>query len=158
MSALSAAGRVVETAVPGLRGAKLAVHAILAALALALVAFAGWWLIGRPRAAHVAAATARVQAATATATSGAAQDALKLRIQVDQQHVAIDRITEGNAHAIQSAPGAAMALDPALDRAGRFALCMRGAYRADPGCLALRGDGGRGGSAGADAGSGTPQR
>lgn len=146
----------VGSMLPSGRSARLTVYAVLALLGLGLLAFAAWWLFVRPRAAYVAAATAKVEAATANATAGAAQDALKLRIQVDQQHVAIDRITEGNGHAIQSAPGAAVALDPALDRAGRFALCLRDAYRTDPDCAALHG--GRVGAAGADAGGGAPQR
>lgn len=158
MNVLGDAELAVEAAVPETRLVKPILYAIGALLVAGALILLWWLVIGRPRAMHVQAATARVQAATSTATAGAAQDALKLRIQVDQQHVAIDRITEGNAHAIQSAPGAAAAIDPALDRVGRAALCMRSAYSADPGCVALRGDGGRLGTVGADAGSGAPQR
>lgn len=42
-------------------------------------------------------------------------------------------------HEVQvTAPRGAAAIDPALDRAGRAALCLRAAYSADPGCAALR--------------------
>jgi len=45
-------------------------------------------------------------------------------------------------HDVQvTAPRRADAIDPALDRYGRAALCLRAAYSADPGCAALRGAG-----------------
>lgn len=59
---------------------------------------------------------------------------------------------------IQITAPRAQAVDPALDRAGRSALCLRAAYSADPSCAAVRRAGGFVGAAEADAGGGAPRQ
>lgn len=143
-----------KAAIPPLGGARIAILAALALGALALAAFSGWWIFVRPRQAQVAAATERVTAATATGTAGAAESTLHIVTDNARTIAAIDALTRENDRAIQSSKGAAQSVDPALDAAGRHALCLRSAYRADPGCAAVRGDGGGIGAAPANAGSG----
>ncbi len=46
-----------------------------------------------------------------------------------------DRLTQENADAIRSAPGADAPVDPALDRVARERLCRRAAYRGRPECV-----------------------
>jgi hypothetical protein len=128
----------------------LALVTLIGLMLAGALAFAMWWLFLRPRAAKVGAATARVEAATATGTAGASQDALKITVDVQQQRVAIDSITRGNDHAIHAANGSTNSVGPDPDRAGRAALCLRNAYKRDPVCAALRGDGESVGPAGAD--------
>jgi hypothetical protein len=126
---------------PAARGARLALLAVCGLLLAGVLAFALWWVFLRPRAAKVEAATARVEAATATGTAGASKEALKITVDVQQQRVAIDTITRENDRAIQIAAGSTDAVGPDVARAGRAALCLRAAYQHQPECLALRGTG-----------------
>ena len=154
MNILADAEEAVALAVPQTRLVKPILYGVAALLAIGAAVLLWWLVIGRPRAAHVQAATAKVQAETAKATAGAAQDALRIVTVHGREIDHFETVTRENARAIQAAPGAGVALDPALDHAGRSALCMRSAYRADPGCAALRTDGGGVGAAPADGGGG----
>jgi len=139
---------------PPIGGMRAAGRAIALLCALGVTGFALWWVLARPRAAQVEAAGARVEAATSAGTAGASRDAMKITLDVVAQRAAIAAITEENERAIQSAAGAAEPIGPDLARAARAALCMRDAYRADPGCAAVRGSGESVGVPGTDAGSG----
>lgn len=88
---------------------------------------------------RVEAATQKDKAVTATEQSATQTDAATTadrRAQRDQLSITLH---EDNLHAIQSAPGAAAAVDPALNAAGRRGLCGYAAYSDDPGCAGLRG-------------------
>lgn len=75
-----------------------------------------------------------------------------------EQGAAARPLSQETSHDIRiTAPGA-QAIDPALDRAGRAALCLRAAYSADPGCAAVRAAGGLVGAAEADAAGGAPRQ
>jgi hypothetical protein len=71
-------------------------------------------------------AGAQHQAAT-IADSGARRDELAITIHTE------------NAHALQTAPGAAAGVSPDLNRAGRRGLCKYQSYVDDPACAGLRG-------------------
>jgi type II secretory pathway component PulM len=154
---MTIAGDAIEAIAPQLRVARWGVIAGIAAIALAAICFAAWWLIIRPANARADAAQAHVQAATSAGTAAAAQDTLKIVVAHDGIAAAIDALTRENDHAIHAAPGATESVGADLDRAGRAALCLRRAYQSDPGCAALRGDGGGVGPAQPDAGGGPAQ-
>ena len=153
MNVIADAEAVAETVAPQLRVARWAVYLIGLLVAAAVVGFLVWWVVIRPRQAHVAAATARVEAATSAATAGAAQDTTKITLDVVQHRAAIDVTTQENARAIYAAPRAADSIGADLDRVGRAALCLRDAYQSDPGCSALRRDAEGGGAAPTDTGN-----
>lgn len=157
MSLVNLAEEVVETAVPETRLVKPILYLIAGWLAIGAIALLWWLVFGRAHVAEVKAATAKVEAATSTATAGAAQQTLHIVTDNARTIAAIDALSRENTHAIETAPGASVSVDPALDRAGRAALCMRTAYSADPGCAALRPNGGSVGAAAADPGSSAPR-
>lgn len=127
----------VEDAVPALRAGGIAIRIIIGLALVAAVAFALWWLLIRPHAAQVAATAARLDTATAQAATALTQDAMSETLAVGNDHAAIDAATQENDRAIHAAPGADVALDPAVARAGRAALCLRAAYRGKNGCPAV---------------------
>jgi len=131
----------VLDALPQARGARLAAIGVAALVALLLIGFLAWWLLIRPRAAQVAAATARVEAATAAGTAEVAKGTLGITLDVNQRNAAVDITTAENARVILSSPGASTSIGADLDRAGRSAVCLRAAYQYQPECAALRRDG-----------------
>lgn len=85
------------------------------------------------------ATTAKTEAKLAGNQTGAAlasgADAVEAVGEVGARAAASDALTKENADAIRSAPGAAVPVDPALDRVARERLCRRAAYRGRDECL-----------------------
>jgi hypothetical protein len=156
MSALGDAEQAIEAVVPEARWTGLAVRAGLGLIAAIAIGFVIWWVLIRPASDHQAAVQAKVDAATAKAGAGAAQDTVKIVVVHDQAAAAIDAQTQENDHAIRSAPGASTPVDPAFADTLRHALCMRVAYQRQPGCAAVLGNGGGVGPAEPDAWRSTP--
>lgn len=156
MSALGRVRSLVARLTPqgAVEGAGLKIAGIL--LAAALLGFILWWFLVRPRAAQVEAATARVERATAQGAAGAAQGTIQIVNDNARLVQAIDALSQENGRAIHAAAGASDTIGADLDRIGRTALCMRAAYQSDPGCAALRRDGGGIGPAAPDAGGDPP--
>lgn len=86
-----------------------------------------------------AAGEARVGQALGEARTKSAADATNIVAEGADRDQATDAITRENAHAIDSAPGANQAVDPAAHRAGLVSLCKRAAYRGSAQCLQLTG-------------------
>lgn len=97
----------------------------LGAAALALIAFAAWWVVIRPQQAAQTAATAKGSQVQAEAAAGAAQDTVRIVVDRGENRTRIDRITEEKTRVIMAQPGADAPLDPALHDAGIRALCLR---------------------------------
>lgn len=146
----------LEALVPQAKGVRWVVYAGAALLIVCVIGFCLWWLLVRPHQARVAAAAARVEAATSAATAGAAQDTVRIVVGHDEKVASIDAQTRSNDHAISAAVGAGDTIGADLDRVGRAALCMRDAYQSEPACAAMRGPGEGVGAAQADLGRFTP--
>lgn len=141
-------------AVPALRGAKIGAVLIATLAAIGAIGFAFWWIFIHPHQLKQQAAQAKADSAIATGAQHAAQDAMKITLDVRQHAASIDVTTQRNRDAILSAPGAAAPIDAGLAAAVHAALCVRDAYRAEPDCAGLRGAGGGVGAAQSDAGGG----
>lgn len=142
----------IEAVVPAARGARVLAGILAGLAAILLVGFLVWWLLVRPAAARREAAQAKGDAAVATHASEAAQAAVKITVDVDQKHAAIDATTSENDRAIKSSPGAMAPIDPGLARALHDALCLRDAYSGELDCAAVRPADRRVGPAAADPG------
>lgn len=139
--AVALAEQAIETAVPETRLVKPILYVAGVLLALGLLVLAWWLLFGRAHHAEVKAATAHVEAVTAKATAGAAQDAVRVITLHDKEVDHIQTITEGGVHAVQSAADASTPV-PAVAAAMRSSLCLYDrTYSGDAGCSALRGHG-----------------
>lgn len=75
--------------------------------ALAIVALAAWWIIGRPITAATQAAQAKVDAKLGQATGQAAVDAIPAITEAQRQRVAIDVQVQKGVIDVRQAPGAA---------------------------------------------------
>lgn len=129
--------------------AKPIAYLVTGALAIAAIVLLWWLVLGRPRAAAVKAASAHVEAATATATAGAAQDTVKIVTLHDKEIERTNAITREGSHAVESAADAGTPV-PVVAAALRRNLCLFSAYRTDPSCVALPGDGAGIGAVAAD--------
>jgi hypothetical protein len=85
------------------------------------------------------ASTAKTESRLSKGQTGAAiasgADAVETVGDVGARAAESDRLTKENSDAIRSAPGAAVAVDPALDALARKRLCQRPAYRGSEQCL-----------------------
>ncbi len=147
----------VETAVPQARVARMVLIAACILLAGAALGFLLWWVLVRPAQAERQAAVSHAEAATATATTGAATDTVHIVVDHNQADAAIVARIQENTHAILSAKGASDQVAPDVARAGRAALCLSPAYRAAAECVALSQAGQGDGAARGDAGSAAPR-
>jgi len=147
----------VETAVPGTRLVKPIAYLVLGLVVIALVVLAWWLLFGRAQHAEAKAAGAKVEAVTAKATAGAAQDAVRVITLHDKEVDHIQTITEGGVRAVQIAADAGTPV-PAVAAAMRSSVCLYDrTYSGDAGCVALRGPGESLGAAQPDAGRTSPR-
>lgn len=117
--------------------AKLALKILAGLVALGIIVGAVLYFVTGPRRAKVEAAQATGSSIQSQATAKAAQDALKITVDNQAAHSRIDVVTHEATDAIRSAPGASAPIDPAADAAGRRALCLYDAYRAQPACQQL---------------------
>ncbi len=84
------------------------------------------------------AAQARVDAGQAGAASKSAGDAVNTVAASGEREASSEELTRDNAREIASAQGADVKATPAVDLAGRRALCKRSAYANDPKCKDFR--------------------
>ncbi len=111
--------------------------------ALAIVALAAWWIIGRPITAATQAAQAKVDAKLGQATGQAAVDAIPAITEAQRQRVAIDVQVQKGVIDVRQAPGAGTDARAVSDATLR-ALCLlerapdaesaTGAVLVDPHC------------------------
>lgn len=83
-------------------------------------------------------ARARADRAAAVLAGGQAAStaqAMDIVAAAARRDAAADKLTQENADAIRTAPGAGQVLDPRLNRAGLDGLCMRDAYRHSARCM-----------------------
>lgn len=139
MSIVSDAEELAVEVVPQARGARLALYAGAGLLAALLVGFVAWWIFIHPGQLRQQVGQATVDATLSSAGAGAATDALKIQVVHDREIVRIDATTKEGENAVHSAQGAD-APSPAVAAAMHDALCMYGAYAAEPDCAALRGN------------------
>lgn len=79
----------------------------------------------------------RVTNAVAEGRTISGQEAVAKAGDVSKRASETDDLTRMNQDAILSAPGAQESVDPALDAAGRCAICMRASARNSPSCQRL---------------------
>ncbi len=130
--------------------ARILPYLLLAILSGVLI----WWVLIRPAQLASEGAQAKMDSAIQSGATEAATDALKITVDVQGRHAAIDTQTRSNQDAILSAAGAGAPVDPAVYSALHDALCLRAAYQSEQDCAALRATGRGIGAATADAGSG----
>lgn len=91
------------------------------------------------QAAHVEAATQADVATVATGQTAATTDAFVIADRGAQRSARTAALHEDHAHAILSAAGSSVPVDPSVVAAVRRGLCDYDAYAGDPGCAELRG-------------------
>lgn len=117
--------------------ARKVVLALAALVALASILGLGWYFIGAPQRARVAAAQSNADANTATATAQAARDALKITVDTQALHGRIDVMTKENTDAVLAATGATAPVNADLHNTGLRALCLYDAYSGSDACRGL---------------------
>jgi hypothetical protein len=129
----------IARAVPAVRGARLIAWAVVALVAIAVIAFALWWLLLRPIEAQRAAAQAKVDGQLGKATGDVAVRALPVINDAARQRVEVDvKVQKGTAD-VRSAPDAGVEVRGVSD-ALRHNLCLYGAYATDPDCKPMHED------------------
>ena len=86
------------------------------------------------------AAEARLNAGQGKAAHESAKDAIATQGNATAREQASEQTTVTNEKDIRNAKGADVQTDPAVDRAGRRAICLRDDYRDSPHCRMLRAD------------------
>lgn len=136
---ISAVESAVETAVPQLRGARVAVYAILAAIAIAVVGFAVWWIFIHPGQQAAKIGQAKVDATMATKATDLALDGQTRAQAGEAQKVTVDvRVQKGQID-VRQAPDAGTQIGGVSDRVRAYT-CMWGEAAADPACVAVLAD------------------
>jgi hypothetical protein len=85
------------------------------------------------------AAAAKVDATMSDARASSGKDAVDTISNTSARENGVAQTTKENSDAIHAAPGANVAVDPAVDDAGRRSLCRRAAYRDSKQCKRLLG-------------------
>ena len=85
------------------------------------------------------AAQGRLDTSQAGAAQNSATDAINAVAAAGGREAASEDLTRQNAREIAGAPGSTVRTDPAVDLAGRRALCRRAAYRDEPKCAMFKG-------------------
>lgn len=119
------------------KGRDLVLTIVAIVLIVAVVGFVVDRLFLAPGRAKKAVATANTEATVSKGEANKASDARAITETRSETIRTIERQTITNERLIRAAPGAGDAVAPDLDRAGRAALCLRHAYRADPACQQL---------------------
>lgn len=109
---------------------------VVCALVLAAM-FAVARCSSQPAKQEAAAAKADATLSDARAVSG--KDAVEAVSNAGTRETGVEQVTKENSDAIRSAPGANVAVDSAVDDAGRRSLCRRAAYRDSEQCKRLLG-------------------
>lgn len=139
---------------PGARLASLVAKILPYLMIAVLGCMLMWWFLIRPAQLAREGVQAKMDSAIQSGATKAATDALKITVDVQGQHAAIDAQTRSNQDAILSATGAGAPVDPAVYSALHDALCLRAAYQSEPDCAAVRAAGRGIGAAAANTGSG----
>lgn len=85
------------------------------------------------------AAAAKTDAKLSDARAESGKDAVEAVSNAGTRETGVEQVTKENGDAIRSAPGANVAVDAAVDDAGRRSLCRRAAYRDSEQCKRLLG-------------------
>lgn len=113
--------------------------AVLLAIGALLIAGAiGWWVWHNHEIAKNAAAIPKAQVQVDKAKIDSAKEAVGVVEENGKKSAATDDTTRKNNVIILKVPGAKVDLDPALDAAGRAALCVHNAYANLPECQQLQ--------------------
>lgn len=83
-------------------------------------------------------AQSRLDTSQAGAASNSAADAINAVAAAGERERASDDLTRDNAREIAQAEGAGERVNPAVDGAGRRAICRRAAYANDPKCKGVK--------------------
>ncbi len=111
---------------------------LIVGLVVLIVLLLIWAAATEPGRARERAAQAAAAASWSTGQAVGAQGAVATIGAASQTEAAIAAQTEENADEIHHAKGADVGVDPAVDLAGRRAICLRVANRGDPACVRLR--------------------
>jgi hypothetical protein len=140
-------GALAADAVPGVLEAKVGLgtaKALVIGIAVFVIGCAlvwvGWKLFFAEHAAERKTQQVQTQAAIGKGEAGAASghDAIQITVDNSKAAAGIDAAVREALHAISQTKGADQKLDPALDAAGRNAICMRPSAIGLPDCQHLQ--------------------
>lgn len=136
---ITGAESAVELAVPGLRGARLAIYAIGGLIVAAALGFAFWWVFVHPGQQRRAVEQAKFNGKLATSTADITAAAIPQINDATTRKVVVDVQVQKGQIDVRAASDANIVVSASAD-ASRHNICLYDLYAADPACIALHED------------------